>query len=430
MKGVTYMKKVLKRIGAVMMAAALAFSVAAVDVEAAGATSTGKAKMPSYSTVVNMVIDPSLSWLRDINSGNDLEKQLKASILRSDSGAGKNGGIDHNLKVINEDPTGWFKSRYFKKSMNKFLEAADNNASDSVQYKVTFREGTYTLVDSIKLPSNTCIDATGCTIKASQNESEYDGGVFVYNTGSKNIKIVGGTWTTAGQDVSSSNKDQSMFKFAGVTNLVMQNMKVKSNRWSHIVEIANIKNATIKGCTFSGNNQDKNESKPYNEQPKEAFQLDVDTKAAIGEYSGGTGKGCENVTFEKCKFVDVGRGLGSHSGAKKKYNNITVTKCTFKNSLGEGIYAQGWTNSTISGCSISKCKRAGISSLDSSDLLIKKNTVKDVSAYGGKRAEAYHHTAGIYLSAVKNSEISENSLPSPSDGKVFQEPTCGGNTIK
>ena len=423
------MGKILKKIGAVLMAAALTFGVGAVDVQAAGATSEGKAKLPSYSTVVNMVIDPSLSWLRAYGGSGSLEDQLRASILRSDSGSGKNGGIDHNLKVINENPTQWFKDRYFKKSMNKFLEAADANASESVQYKVTFKSGTYTLVDSIKLPSNTCIDATGCTIKASQNESEYDGGVFVYNTGSKNIKIVGGTWTTAGQSVDSSNKDQSVIKFVGVTNLVMQNMKVKSNRWSHIVEVANIKNMTVKGCIFSGNNKDSDESNPYNEQPKEAFQLDVDTKDAIGAYSGGTGKGVTDATFEKCKFVNVGRGLGSHSGAKTKYTNITVKNCTFKKSLGEGIYAQGWTKSTIKGNTISNCKRAGISSLDSSDLSITKNTVKDVKAYGGKRAKAYAHTAGIYLSAVKNSEISGNSLPSPSDGKVSQEPTCSGNTV-
>lgn len=442
------MNRVLKRVGALLLCSVIALTAipalnteAAVKMEKTGSQWDNVVALPEYTEVREMTIDKNLTWLKNYNPETNPAwmTKLQYEIIESDKPTSTT--FKHNLKEITNNTSKYYE-KYLKRSLTKFFESAEKNASKKIQYKLTFAKGTYNLEDSFKIPNNTYIYAVGSTFKPAAKVT-----TCFYNVDKKtgeNIIMEGGTWDVSKVDLSSLKDAKkreryynvSMAKFLGVDNLVLKNITLKCKKKQHMIEFAGINNLLVSGCKFSGNNMDSNAAAPENVQTKEALQLDVATTAAMGSFASGcaSGMGCHNVLIEKCKFTNCSRGVGSHSAKtaqdKDPYTNITITGCTFNKMLGEAIFVQNWKNGTISNNKISNCKRTGIMMISSSYNLLTGNTVKKVKAFSGARAAKYKTTVcSVYLYQSHNNYISKKGLKKFKHGIVYFEGACNGNNI-
>lgn len=312
-----------------------------------------------------------------------------------------------NVTVVSVDPDN------FDRSFNNALKEAAVKASTSNQYKIIISPGNYVQGHSYIIPGNTYIYAVGATITAKDNRvTLFRGDV---TKPSENIIVEGGTWIST-----IYHGGGTAIRFMSVKNLLLKNITAKVNRCAHIVELSDVKGVTITGCTLSGNNSDVNAT--VGVQPKEAIQLDVSTLSAMpgSEVSSNmyNGKGCHKVLITENRIINCARGIGSHSsiiGAEKNpYTYISVKNNVIKNCLGEGIFGQGWKNTTISGNTIQKCKQSGIHLQDASNVWATKNKITDVKRYTGRRKSTYDpegkYGVGIRILRCKKITVDNNQI--------------------
>lgn len=356
---------------------------------------------------------------------------MPTGVLGASAGSKATGAKLPNYKKVVERTVDVSTKDSFSTSLKKHLDEAARKASKTTQYKIIIPPGTYTARYWQNVPSNTWIYAKGAKIRALKGKKRM---IFLTNqernkNSAENVIIEGGTWDTTSQSVNDS-PETAPFRFAHVKNLVFKNVTVKSNRKSHLIELADINGLTIQNCKISGN------SKSSGVQPKEAIQLDVATEAAMVGMTPYNGKGCHNVIIENNKFSNVARGVGSHNVKEPiveadPYTNVTVRNNTFKNLTGEAIFVTWWKYCTITKNTIENGKHAGIYLDSSSKIRITNNTIKKISAFTGARKTTYGSTAsGIHLKSSNSNYIQNNTL-SRCKGKVVQkENVCKKNYIK
>lgn len=318
----------------------------------------------------------------------------------------------------------------FSTSMAAYLSEAAKKASENTQYKIVIPPGTYTARYWQNIPSNTWIYAKGARICAQKGNKRM---VLLSNEkigkATENIIIEGGIWDTTTQSINDS-PGTAPFRFAHTKNLVFQDITIKGNRKSHLIEVSDIDGLTITGCKISGNNY------YLGVQPKEAIQLDVATKPAMVNMLPYNGKGCHNVLIENNEFDKVSRGVGSHNEKlsvveANPYTNVIIRNNTFKNLTGEAIYIKWWKNGTVEKNTIQNGKRAGIFVDCSSKLKITNNTIKKIAAFAGERKTTYGaDTAGVMLRDSHNNTIQGNTLSQCKGSAVQQSKSCHGNSVK
>nr|MCR5546944.1 right-handed parallel beta-helix repeat-containing protein [Lachnospiraceae bacterium] len=332
-----------------------------------------------------------------------------------------------------------FYKKYFRAMVTEFFDLAAADTSGLVQYRIMFAPGTYKMYFPFKIPNNVCFYAVGSTFVPDTSNStgkKMENMFFNATVGSgANIQMIGGTWDVTGQSYASGSKVQtaSVAKFCGITGLEMTGVTIKSNRWSHIMEIADTQLAVFSGCTFTGNNKDSDDNSYLNVQPKEALQLDVATVSAMGSIAKGhaNGKGCSYVTITGCKFTNCGRGVGAHVGKKTQFSEISIINNTFKNSIGEAIFIQGLKDSTVANNKISKARRAGMFIYYCKNINVTGNTVKSVSSYTGNRGATFdtdHYSAQVWNS--KNIYIKGNKFKAKQGGKTVRVAESKGVTAQ
>lgn len=238
-------------------------------------------------------------------------------------------------------------------AIQKALDYALENASSSVQVKVYFPDGTYSIKKTLYVYSNTWIymDSSARIVR------NFNAGCMLRNAlksgkggydGDRNIILEGGCWDG---NVTSASADFSSLRFAHITNLWIKNVEFKDNKNGHHLEIGGTKNITIESCSFHGYTG-------YDE--KEAIQLDVMNNSEIFPgFEPFDDTACDNAVIRNNKFYDLMRGIGSHSATL-------------------GVY---YTNTLISGNTFDNLSSTAIIIINHKNCIIENNTMTNVG-YG------------------------------------------------
>ncbi len=328
----------------------------------------------------------------------------------------------------------------FTKSLKNALAEAAANATNSKQYKIIVPKGRHVCEWAFYVPSNTWIYANGATIDFNNTPKEraYMVSNWERSTGSdvtkitRNIRITGGTWDNSGWSSDSTWNEVSPFRLSNIRNLVIEKVKIKTNRTMHILEFADITGLRVSDCGIYGNSVKKRL------QPKEALQLDVAETDAF-PHCLPNGKGCHNVTLINNKFVRVERGIGSHNYVRTttqnpSYTNVFICNNTFSKMLGEPVFMLHAKGATISGNRMNTGRRCGVYLEDCSYMQISGNTIKKISPYtDDDRGVTYGtFTAGIALAGCKKVNIEGNKMSSAlkKDGYYTYGPLSTDVTVR
>lgn len=237
------------------------------------------------------------------------------------------------------------KGKDASKNINAALKEANARAKEGKSYTVKIPKGTYYISESLKIRSNTVLDATGCTIKAK------NGSFNMISTGSveenlkakgynayKNITIKGGKWINA-----KSNKSSGIRLCRG-SNIEIKNIDMSHGSEKHMVEMAAVDGVKITGCRF--HDSDVKDAK----EKCEAIQLDICANQGAFSNIRYDGTPCKNVTIDGNTFENVSRGVGTHSMLLNSYiENVKITNNQFLNVTQEGIACVNYVDCLISG---------------------------------------------------------------------------------
>ena len=234
------------------------------------------------------------------------------------------------------------------------LAASKKAAKTGKHYTVRLKKGTYTVPKTIHLYSGVTLDATGSVLKdISSYGNMLMSGDVKRNTSKKtgagykafhDIGIVGGTWKA------SVKNEATIMRLGHGKKLSVKNVTLDGGGGIHQLETASINGLTVDGCTF------KNLKYRSGENKQEALQLDVSCNTSVFPDYVMDAAVTKNVTVKGCTFINVPRGVGTHTLLLGHYfENITITGNTFKNVREEAIIALGYHNFTIEKNKIRDC---------------------------------------------------------------------------
>lgn len=242
-----------------------------------------------------------------------------------------------------------------RKTIQKALNTARDNATSTKPYIVKVEAGTYTLTEGIlHVYSNTTLDLTGVTLhRAKTNNIIRVGATDTYNSESgvtgyyyTNVTIIGGT-------LDGSGLTGTVVKAGHASNFTMNGTVVQNVKNGHLMEVAGTSGLTITNCQFKDQILD-----PTNKLFQyEAIQLDILLHEHFTGYRSEPIP-VQNVKIDNCTFTNVPRGIGTHTSIlNAPLNGISITNCTFSDMKSAAIQGQGWINCTISNNTISGTPR-------------------------------------------------------------------------
>lgn len=288
----------------------------------------------------------------------------------------------------------------FSDFQQALLNAKEKGTSDHIykihitrDIKVTQLVGIYSntmiVVDkNVKIIRNLSAGDGGTTFRIGQPGSSASG--YHY----KNITIQGGIWDG---NVRKGDTGFCTFKVNHAKNVKFLNMTIQNDLEGHMIEAGAVDGLTVSKVNFKNhqcyNKAHKNKNDYY--EHEEALQLDVNLyeTTAIGDYDKCQNK---NITVDKCNFINVGRGIGSHNSIDGCYfTNMKFTNNTFKNVKSYAIGCINYRNSKIQNNKILNCG-SGILFVNSkpnykgytgtyvvNDWKLKVNSAKDNSVISG-----------------------------------------------
>lgn len=163
----------------------------------------------------------------------------------------------------------------------------------------------------------------------------------------KNITIQGGVW-----DGNGTKKDSGfcIFKLSHAQNVKILNVTFKKDVEEHMIEVGAVNTMTVKGCVFRDHI-----SKDTSYEHEEALQIDVNHSVTtkMGNFDKYQNK---NMTITNCKFINVGRGIGSHNTIEGVYfTNMHINNNTFTKLKSYPIMCVNYRSSTINNNKINSC---------------------------------------------------------------------------
>ena len=237
------------------------------------------------------------------------------------------------------------KGTDISKNVNAALKEANARAKSNKIYTVKIPKGTYYISESLKIKSNTVLDATGCTIKSKKGtfnmiatgSAEENLKATGYN-GYKNITIKGGTW------INSKSNTASGVRLCRGSNITLKNMDMSHGSEKHMVEMAAVQNVKITGCTF--HDSDVKDAR----EKCEVIQIDIAANSGAFSSIKYDGTPCKDITIDGNTFENVSRGIGTHSMLLNSYiDNVKITNNQFLHVTQEAVACVNYSNCTISG---------------------------------------------------------------------------------
>ena len=313
------------------------------------------------------------------------------------------------------------ESEYETRSVSTYddLVAAMEEASadtSSTVYKVTVAAGTYSVTEPLYLPSNVYIVATGATFVQSSSNSgqmlktgdDYDTCLSATGYAFDNITIEGGTW-----DMNACSLTLLMVCHA--SNVTLSGVTFTNTYNSHLVETAGVSNLTFEDCTFSDQNLDSSGEATLT---YEAIQLDILQEDHLMGYASEdlTSTG---ITITGCTFVDVPRGVGSHTAIlNNPISDVTITNNTFTDTRSSAIQLSGITDAVVSGNTITGAP-TGITALSYS--MRGTYLASDLGSSTSSTSTSYK-TPSDYNITIKNNTITLDDDDDPFETSVVR---CG-----
>lgn len=290
--------------------------------------------------------------------------------------AKKNYVVSPNTKVsgkyakspdLNKQTKHYFMLRYYMDQLEK-----------SGGGTLTLKKGTYTITNILYVPSNVTIRfKDGVKIVKSKNvgnaKFKAADGVFQVvpyrlsqkkrkgkkYAGSKNVKFKGEGKVTIDLKYVKNSK---AIVTAHCQNVEIDNIIFLHMNTGHFLEVDATKNLHVTNCTFS----DASTSTPYT---KEAINIDTPDPVTGGvnlSWSSLDRTPNMGVTIEKCTFINLQRGIGTHKYSQKKsggkwaincyHQNLTIQNNTFKNMKDTGVFMLNWKNVTLQENQFDSCK--------------------------------------------------------------------------
>lgn len=264
-------------------------------------------------------------------------------------------------------------STYNKNTKNYYvLRSIMERLEKSGGGKVIVKKGTYTLTNTIYVPSNVTIElANGVVIKKAKkagassiglssslfqliapSKSTKSGAVGSYN-GTKNVKI----YSKGRATIDLQKVYNSIAIIMGHNkNVTIQNIDFKNMNSGHFIEMDASKKVVINNSTFKNSTPSKN-------YIKEAINLDTPDKFTEGfssKWSKFDRTANDNVTIKNSVFDGLDRAIGTHkySGAgkingkvyaSKPHKGIKILNNKISNTRNDAIRVINWDKPVIKG---------------------------------------------------------------------------------
>lgn len=232
------------------------------------------------------------------------------------------------------------------------IQSCLDKAKDSNGGTVKVPAGTYEISDVLRIYSNTTLqlDKNATIKRAAGNEKimivngAYDDrlkGGYSKNTG---ITITGGTWDGSNGSSAASENGSNNLYFGHASNITIKDTTIKNCYGEHLLELTAVKDSTVDNVTFDNFIGKYNEENAY----KEALQLDYTDETTSEAFPPFDKTACQNITITKCTFKNYPAGVGSHSMGVNKHINIGVSGCTFENITNVCVDAQNYLDIKVS----------------------------------------------------------------------------------
>lgn len=225
-----------------------------------------------------------------------------------------------------------------------FDEIGENNKTNSnILYVVTIPRGTYEINGVLRVFSNTYVKMKGVTLKRTSAKSMLhlgeDADAFNGYNGYHDITFEGGTWDGNGKE--HSKYDVSIVRLGHGKKITFKGVTFTNVVEAHHLEMAACRDVVFDKCTFS-NFVGKSDGNV------EALQIDIMRKSHFPKYDKYDDTPCKNITIKNCKFYNLQRGMGTHSGVAGSYHeNITISNNVFENIQGYAIRGTNYRKAKI-----------------------------------------------------------------------------------
>lgn len=163
-----------------------------------------------------------------------------------------------------------------------------------------------------------------------------------------------------------AEKSRSAMIFGRSKNVFLHNIHFYNGKNSHRVECNAQEDFTISNCIFSDTIISQSGS-------HEEINIDYNNKSGFPAYGSWDNSSCKRVNILSCKFINVQKGVASHSNPEKHHQSIIISDCLFKNTSSNAIQLQAIDNSFIENCTFIDCKKTAIRLINAHG-----NTIKNI----------------------------------------------------
>lgn len=279
----------------------------------------------------------------------------------------------YTISPNSEPCNGMNKSEKYNKHTKGYylLSSYLNRIADEKGGTLILKKGTYTVSNTLYVPSNTHIVLKdGVILKKEKTTGRSDmpaassmfqfingdkakqEGAYGKHNGDKNISMTSdGNAVIDLGCVQMGGKDVIAIIMGHNKNVTLKNITFKNMRYGHMIEMDACKNVTIKDCTFTG-------FKPSGKSNKEAINLDTPDKKREGFksiWSKEDGTPNEDVKITGCTFKKLEAGIGTHRYTGDAYHkNVVIKNCTFEK-VQTAIRVLNWKDAVITENTFTNC---------------------------------------------------------------------------
>lgn len=279
------------------------------------------------------------------------------------------------------------------------LNEAKEKATDAAPVTVKVAAGSYKLSRTLNIYSNTTLDLSGVTLKATSSTANM---IKVGSTGVdnqrgyayKNIAIVGGNLDNNG----SSNTGIAI---GHGKNITLRNLSVHNTKDAHLVEVAGTDGFTVENCKF----YDQTQSKSAKTATPEAIQIDIHVKKHMKTYRS-EALPMKNIVIKNNTFKNVPRGVGSHTAILNDWvENVEISGNTFTNCKSGAIQVLHYKNCRIEGNVINGAPRGIVVYTVNTKGVFFASTAAKEGGVASKVSSAYIKPASNQNIVVRNNVI-------------------------
>lgn len=245
----------------------------------------------------------------------------------------------------------YYSGRDITNALKFALEYTKNNASSGNRLIIHISEGDYSVSETLHLTSFTTIDLGNARLI---NSNKGRGNIFkspedkpypLYSSLTECV-IKNGTL-----DGNYNQNKSCVLRLCHSRNVIIENVEMCNNYYSHHCELAACENVSFKSCRFNGQVSDLNLSS------SEAIQIDILDKVHFCGFTCYDNTMNNNISIENCVFKNVYRGIGTHNYFRDMYQtSITVIGCRFENITDCAISSVNFKNVLFKNNKYINCK--------------------------------------------------------------------------